>query len=206
MSILETLISGILLLVVTVSHPSVTGSDSTWALVREDETIHVFKRSNSDGYKDIRIEATFQAEMDDLIELLNDVDSYPDWVYKCDGAEEIGSTNSGFLRYWMVTDFPFPFKDRELVILSHSYIDDYGVYHSSSHAEVGKLKNDENILVDKFDSQWIVRNLGAGMIGIEYEVSARPGGIIPPWLYNLAVDHGPFKTMEALREKVEKRS
>lgn len=188
---------------ITVSELSLTRSDSNWALVRESESIHVFKRSNDDGYKDIRIEATFQAEMDDLIEILNDVDSYPDWVYQCDGAEEIGSTNSGFLRYWMITDFPFPFKDRELVVLSRSYIDEHGVYHSSSHAEMCKLRNDNNILVDKFDSQWIVRNLGDGKIGIEYEVSARPGGMIPAWLYNMAVDHGPYKTMDALRSRLE---
>lgn len=187
-----------------IGEPRSLQEKDSWNLVRENESIHVFKRNNTDGYKDIRIEATFHAEMDDLIEILNDVDSYPDWVYKCEGAEEIGSTNSGFLRYWMVSDFPFPFKDRELVILSRSYIDDHGVYHSSSHAEIGKPRNNENILVDKFDSQWIVRNAGEGTIRIEYEVSTRPGGIIPAWLYNMAVDHGPFKTMEALQEKLVK--
>ncbi|MCB0688011.1 MAG: hypothetical protein KDC53_15850 [Saprospiraceae bacterium] len=181
-----------------------TPSGDEWSLVRENETLEVYKRTNSDGYKDIRIEAIFHCSIDDLVKSLDQVDQYPQWVYKCTGAEKIGSTASGhLLRYWMVSDFPFPFKDRELVVVSSAYIDTDGIYHSNSHAEKVQLRDLDNILVDKFDSSWVVTDLKDGRIYIEYEVSARPGGLIPSWLYNMAVDHGPFKTMESLQQLLE---
>ena len=110
-------------------------TNDDWSLVKESQSIKVYKSNQDDGYKEIRIEAIFEATIEDLVRVLNDVDRYPVWVFKCREAERLGATRSGFLRYRMISDFPFPFKDRELVAVSRSYIDEQGVYHSSSHAE-----------------------------------------------------------------------
>jgi hypothetical protein len=177
-------------------------SDFGWSIVKENEHILVFKRPTSNGYNAIRIEATISTPLESFIDFVNQVDRYPEWVFKCREVKDLGHPGDGNIKYWMVSDFPFPFKDRELTIESSHHIDHTGIFHSNSKAIPNQVDS-SNIAITRFDARWTVTPVRPGQIKIEYEVQTEPGGTIPAWLYNLAVDLGPFKTMQNLKEILE---
>lgn len=177
-------------------------SDSSWSIVRENEHILVYKKATENGYNAIRIEATISTPLESFIHLINQVDRYPDWVFKCQEAEALEQPANGRMKYWTVSDFPFPFKDRELTIESTHHIDHTGVFHSTSRA-IRNQVDSSNIAITRFDARWKVTPTTQDQLRIEYEVQTEPGGIIPAWLYNLAVDQGPFKTMQNLKAILE---
>jgi ribosome-associated toxin RatA of RatAB toxin-antitoxin module len=177
-------------------------NDEEWSLVRESDQIQVFKKPTPNGYNAIRIEAVVRAPLKTFIEFVNQVDRYPEWVYKCREAEELDNPVNSTMKYWMVSDFPFPFKDRELTAVSFHHVDERGIFHSASFAEPGSV-DDANVVITKFDARWKVTPTAQNEIKIEYEVQTEPGGHIPAWLYNLAVDQGPFKTMQSLKDILE---
>ena len=82
-------------------------------------------------------------------------------------------------------------------------IDPRGVYHSFSHAVRSLGGGDQHVVISNFESSWIVTPSSADAINIEYEVAAEPGGAIPSWLYNLAVEKGPITTMINLKNLLE---
>ena len=175
-----------------------------WSLVRENDHIQVFKKPTANGYNAIRIEALVESPLETFIDFVNQVDRYPDWVFKCREAEELDNPVNASMKYWMVSDFPFPFKDRELTAVSYHHIDASGVFHSASSAHPEPVDK-SNIVITKFDANWKVTPMSPDQIKIEYEVQKEPGGLIPAWLYNLAVDQGPFRTMQNLKAILEGR-
>jgi hypothetical protein len=192
-----------LVLLLMFSAFSVEKSDErNWALVKKSEHIHVYKKPTSNGYNAIRIQAKVATSLESFIDFIDRVDRYPDWVYKCQKAENLLPPPNSSTRYWMVSDFPFPFKDRELTIVSDHRVDAQGIYYSSSVAETAS-KATNNIVITNFKSNWKVTPIAEKAIKIEYEVSTEPGGSIPAWLYNLAVDQGPFRTMQNLKGILE---
>ena len=173
-----------------------------WSIVKANEEILVYKKPTENGFNAIRIEARISAPLESFIDFVNQVDRYPEWVFKCREAENLEHSSNTSMKYWMVSDFPFPFKDRDLTIESSHHIDNTGVFHSTSHALPNQVDS-SNIAITHFDARWKVTPIGRNEINIEYEVQTEPGGVIPAWLYNLAVDLGPFKTMQNLKEILE---
>jgi len=53
-------------------------------------------------------------------------------------------------------------------------------------------------------SQWKIEPDGPGYIKLEYYLKADPGGAIPAWMVNAALDNGPVKAMLALRYAVQR--
>ncbi|NND34983.1 MAG: hypothetical protein HKN76_20525 [Saprospiraceae bacterium] len=177
--------------------------EDTWATVRNTEAIQVFAKKNSIGFKDIRIEASIQVPLSDFIQFINDVKKYPQWVFKCNDARQLLDRDS-VLQYWIVSDFPFPFRDREIKVISNFAVEN-NTFRSVSRADSSFEGGPGRIVIRDFSSQWLVKELNPGEIKIEYEVSTNPGGSIPAWLANMAVDIGPYKTMVNLKNALEGR-
>ena len=97
------------------------GIDSTpnWTLVKKTESIRVYKAAGVNGFKRIRIEARLAVPLVTFIDFVNDVEKYTLWVYKCSRAVHLEAPEKASMKYWMVSDFPFPFKDREITLVSH---------------------------------------------------------------------------------------
>jgi ribosome-associated toxin RatA of RatAB toxin-antitoxin module len=195
------ILSTIVILVLT-SFSTIDESDLGWSVVRNNDHIKVYKKPTETGYNAIKIQATISTPIKKFISLVNDVERYPDWVFKCSEAVRLEDPSNTTLKYWMVSDFPFPFKDRELTVESSHHIDQDGVFHSTSKA-IPNLIDSSNIAITQFDAHWTVTPSKKNQINIEYEIMAEPGGAIPAWLYNLAVDQGPFKTMQNLKDILE---
>ncbi len=60
--------------------------------------------------------------------------------------------------------------------------------------------NDKHVRVPETISHWEITPAANGVLNLEYYLRADPGGAIPAWVVNLALQTGPFKSMKRLRE------
>ena len=179
-----------------------------WKLVREDEGIKVFSRiGETSTIKEIRITCSVKSSMEHLELFLSDVPKYADWVYKCDTSLLLKQISNTEIIYYITLNFPFPMTDRDLVIHSKHSIDSLGVYRSHSAASTEfPTEASDFIRISQFESTWEISPQNDGSLFIDYFAHSDPGGDIPAWLINMAIDQGPYHTMKQFIEQLAKCS
>jgi len=143
--------------------------------------------------------------MERTVKFLADVPLYADWVYKCEQSEHLATTSENEFYYYITLNFPFPMMDRDLAVHSIHHIDSLGIYRSHSTASLEYTSRDEDYIhITHFESTWIVTPQPSGELLIDYQAFSDPEGDIPVWLINLAIDQGPFHTMQRFLEHLER--
>ncbi|MCB0655722.1 MAG: hypothetical protein KDC57_06265 [Saprospiraceae bacterium] len=178
---------------------------TNWDLVTDKKDMQVFTHKNQEtSIKDIRITMTMHAAVPVVKEVLEDVEKYSDWVYKCEDPERLQTVSSKEFYYYVRSDMPFPASDRDLIIHSFHRIDPAtGIYSSHSLASPDFLPEQNGVVrVRLFESYWTVTPNQDGTVQIDYRVRTDPGGYIPTWIVNLGISVGPVKTMERFSEMV----
>ena len=184
------------------NHLDFSQKDSAWKLVKRDRTISVFKQDGSDGFDKIRIEATINVSLDEFVSVVRNPKTYTSWVYACSSAEKIDLEGDA-LSYRTVTDLPFPFQDRVLSVKSIQKRSGDS-WETDTYYIPTSPKMDQYVEIEKFHSSWKIKQISAEKIRVEYEVETSPGGSIPAWINNMAVDKGPYNTMRSLTDLLEK--
>ncbi|MDH5380212.1 MAG: START domain-containing protein [Cyclobacteriaceae bacterium] len=180
-------------------------AEPMWDLIKHEEDIRVYTRNNTiSEIKEIRITLTVKSTMDKIVDVLSDVPLYTDWVYKCSISNKIISKSKNEFYYYVVTDLPSPFDDRDLIVHSKHWIDQTtGIFHSKSMADNKLVKEKEDyVRITNFVSSWEVKPLGNDLFYIEYQAQSNPAGNIPVWLINMAIAKGPYETMTAFKKLV----
>lgn len=172
-----------------------------WELVKNKNEIKIFVKKKAKDFDALRVEAKIYTNLSKFTNYLNVAKYYPDWLYSCREAGEIRKDNDT-LEYYTITDMPFPFYDRILTVRSTQQID-HKRYESNSVGIPPLEENPKLVPVPFFKSQWIVEEVLPSVLFIKYSVQMDPGGNIPIWLSDLAIDIGPYNTMFALKEIVE---
>lgn len=181
-------------------------AQSKWDIVKQTDDITVFTRkSQNSKYKEVKITMTIKCTMNELVAALEDVDAHKDWVpYTIDSKMVKKDSDSEFY-YYVSSDFPFPAKDRDVVIYyEREQAADSKVVITRSEAAPEVLpKSDGFVRVPVFSSTYVLTPQEEGIIDIEYLLKVSPGGKIPAWIINLGVTKGPIKTMESLIKLID---
>ena len=175
-----------------------------WKLVKEKGEIKVFVKRNAAEFGVVRIEAKIHASLQDFVSYINVAESYPEWLYSCKEGKEISRIDNEFT-YYTITDLPFPFYDRVLTARSTQQRSPH-VFVSNTVSIEQAVKNKDLVPVSYFKSQWVVTQESAELININFQIEMDPGGNIPAWLSNMAIDFGPYNTMSKLKEILEQKS
>lgn len=193
-----------LFLIITIFEVPINNTILDWKLVEEKEGIKVYTRnpSNSD-FKEIRIKANFEGDIDSFLHKLNTPYSYTQWVYKCTEGKMLEQIDSQEFYYYTVSNMPFPVKDRDMVVRCKQWKDTKGIFYSSSTAAPNFIPNKKDLVrIPYFKSEWKITPLPDKEILVDYTALADPGGSLPAWIVNLAVTTGPLKTMQQLIKSV----
>lgn len=180
-----------------------TQSTIDWNLVREVDNIKVYTRtSEKSDVKEIRIESFFNTDISTFVNLLKNPYRYTEWVYKCTESRRLETVSEDEFYYYIVTDLPFPVNDRDMIVITKSWIDEAdGSINSFSESKPEYLpEDDEYIRVPFYESSWKISATDQNSLFVEYQSITDPGGSLPIWMVNLAITSGPLKTMQALRE------
>jgi ribosome-associated toxin RatA of RatAB toxin-antitoxin module len=173
-----------------------------WQLKKSLDGIKVFYRSTSNtAVKELRIITTIDASLSAIMTLLYDVKRYPEWVYSCTAAKPLEQINETELYYYSVMDFPWPLGDRDLVTYSQFQQDEKtGKIISQSQAASKYIANKKDLVrIEVLKIRWELTPMPDGKVKTEYFLLSDPGGNIPDWAINLALDYGPLQSIQKFK-------
>lgn len=172
-----------------------------WDIVKETDDIIVYTRkSDNSKFKEVKINMRIKCTMNELVAALEDVDAHKDWVPYTIDSKMVKKDSDAEFYYYVSSDFPFPAKDRDVVIYyEREQAQDSKVVITRSEAAPEVLPEEDGFVrVPVFSSIYVLTPQNDGIIDIEYLLKVSPGGKIPAWIINLGVTKGPIKTMESL--------
>ena len=179
-------------------------SQDSWELVSSEQNIEVFtKKNNQSGLKEVRVKVVFDSSIETLMKELNDVSSYTEWVYKCNVSKKLEKNNNQDYVYYTESQMPALIDNRDLIVHSRQWTDEYGVTWSVSKSKPHFVPEETGIVrVTDFESKWKIQSLSDGRTLVDYTVSTDPGGNLPNWVINMGITVGPVKTMKNLQKRL----
>ncbi len=178
--------------------------ENPWVFKHEKAGIRVFYRDNGSGIYELRLLTKVDASLHAVAALLTDVPSYTKWCYKTSEAWPVRESGSQSTIYYVVSDFPWPLDDRDVVLDSHIKQDPASkALIGESKAIEGQIEPRKNcVRMATTDIRWVCNKTSDGLVDIEYTLRSDPGGQLPNWLVNMAIDFGPVETMKAFKKLV----
>lgn len=197
----------ILLSFIFVSFTTFTDTQNEWILKKQSDGVSVYNRGvESSEIKELRAVTQIKTSLSSIIALLNDKESYPQWVYKCGKAYTIKEVNEQEAICYQNVLAPWPLDNRDIVIHVKAYQDaSTKIVHQSSTSKPDHIPTvDGHVRIIVFNASWVLTPLKNGVINCEYQLLFNPGGNIPIWLVNMAAIDGPFETTSNMRQMVMK--
>ncbi len=177
-----------------------------WELTKEDDNIKVyFKKINAQHFT-IRIKADFNANKQEVIDIIQDHKSYTKWVYRCIKTEEINIEGKEYLR--TITDVPWPFKDRDAV----NYIkpiqivnEKTSLIHSTSKPNAIPLR--ENFIrVEYSEVKWEITQSTENTTHIDYTLSLEIKQEAPDFIVKMISTNAPYETFKNLEVMLQNKN
>ncbi len=177
-----------------------------WDIEKEFDGITIFTRL-VDGaeIKELKIEFTLNMRLAPIVALINDSDQFNDWVYNSVEFKPLDSKGPGNGYYYGVVDFPWPMDDRDYVIETTTTQDPESkvVMVESKNASLeGNPAIGDYVRIPAHHNQWILTPVGENEVFVKYWLKSDPGGAIPKWLINLAIDKGATQTIKNMKTKL----
>ena len=193
-----------LLLVLKMSSAS---AQNNWKLSTEKEGIKIYTSIVPDSkIKAIKVECDLNATPSQLVALIMDVNTAPDWVYHVKSAKLIKQISPAELYYYSEVSLPWPAANRDFVAhLTVSQDPDTKVVTIDGPAVAGLVPIKKGIVrIDNSIGKWIITPLGPDQVNVEYSIHVDPGGALPSWLVNMFATEAPLKIFQSLKMQLQK--
>lgn len=177
-----------------------------WKLKKQADGLKVYLRdAENSNIKEVKIETTFDASLSSVIAVLKDVPAYSKWIYKCSAAERLEPGANTSSVYYCGIDFPWPLSDRDFIAKSKLRQDPNSkhVFIDVQCAPAYLPEKDGFVRIKKMNINYEFIPLPGNKVKMNYRLHSDPGGALPAWLINLAVDNGPVNTIKGMREMLK---
>jgi hypothetical protein len=174
-----------------------------WLFKNEKDNVKVYYRKTSDIHE-VKLTTSLKTSVSGLVHLLSEVELYPTWGYKVAYSKLIEKISDTEMYYYSRIDFPWPLQDRDLIMhtkLSQDPVTKIVTAISEAAPDYLPLNKDlERIRIA--NTKWTIVGNPNGWTYVEYYIYSSPGGNIPDWAINLAIDVGPRETMKGIRKLI----
>jgi len=181
-------------------------SQTDWQQRKDKDGIKVFtKKRQEPGVISYKWIATVDVEPNRLVRFLADVDRFPEWKDGCSRSRLIREEEGGGYLYYVVYDFPFPFRDRYMVVNVSVHEEDGSgvtILESRSADEIDAEGRNMTRITNFWETSRLIRKTEAS-VEVHTEGFFDPGGNIPAWLTNMHVDNSPIRTVKNLKKELE---
>ncbi len=195
-----------LLLLLVAFSPFFCFSQSTdgWSFKNEKDGVKVYYRKTSDVHE-IKLVTSLKTSLSGIIQLFNEVDKYPQWGYKVSEARLLQRISPTEQYYYSKLDFPWPMDDRDIVM--HTQLQQDPVSRkvtATSTATPGYSPENKGVVrMRNAKTTWTLVPGAGGWLYVEYYIYSSPGGNLPDWLVNMAIDVGPRETIKNMRQLLQ---
>ncbi len=174
-----------------------------WELRKEKSGIKVYTRKMFNSkIKELRMTFQTDASLQSIISLLNDTEVYMEWIYRFKEVTILKQISDSKSIYYGALDFPWPLTDRDLIAESVTIQDPVTKVVTVTTTAIKDYMPDKNghVRIEEHSNSWTFTPLADGTIDIDYVLRSNPGGSIPSWAINMALDQGSTQSMEAFLE------
>lgn len=178
-------------------------NSNDWVFKNDKNGVKVYYRKTSDVYE-LKLVTSIKSSLSGLITLLSEVDNYPKWGYKVAESKLLSQTSETESVYYSRLDFPWPLDDRDIIMYNRVEQDPVSrkIVASSKAVPAYIPVKDGIIRINTAKTVWTIIPGPGGWLYVEYYIYSDPGGSLPDWLVNMAIDVGPRETIKNIREFV----
>ncbi|MEM1318847.1 MAG: START domain-containing protein [Bacteroidota bacterium] len=177
-----------------------------WEFKKEKSGIKVYTREGVDSnIKELKITFSVEAKLNNIIALINDVEAFQNWVYRCSMSKNLKKiTHFETYDYYRI-DFPWPLSDRDMVGHTKLWQDpETKVVTTTTVAKTEAADEVKNFVrISDHINKWVFTPTSPNTVDILYTLRSDPGGRIPSWMINMAIDQGPVQTMLRFRDMLK---
>ena len=180
-------------------------AQNEWEIAKEKDGITIFTRSvEGNEFKAYRGVTELKAPVSAIIAALQDIPSYKDWMPNTLSTKVLVKEGDRELIYYLSSDAPWPVQDRDGVYrMRFEGKAETGTVYAGFEGLPDYISEKEGFVrIQKLKGYWRIHPTGEGFVHLTYEVNTDPGGDVPVWLVNSTIVSQPFKTLKALRERI----
>ena len=178
-----------------------------WQLKKDESGIAVYSRktANSD-FRELKSVAYVKTSLSSIVALLDDWDTYTQWVYKCGASKTLKRISNTELIHYQTVLAPWPADNRDFVVnVTFAQDEKTKVVTIKSVCNANYIPLvAHHVRITEFNACWTLIPLKDGTIEIDYQLLVNPGGYVPAWLVNMAAIDGPYETMLHFKEWIVK--
>ena len=153
-----------------------------------------------------KAETTYQVPAEQAVAVVLDAVNSVQWVPYLGHVEMLSRNDQkGEFLLYMVLDFPFPLKDRDVVIKGKMQLEKNGtITIKNTVANNVRAKNPEYIRLTEYQGDWTFEPQGPNKVKVTTSGYADPAGAIPLSFVNMFVQQQPYQMLLRMRNEVIK--
>jgi hypothetical protein len=155
-----------------------------------------------------KAETTFNVPMEHAVSLVLDIDHAVTWVPYMGSVKVLSRDDKkGEFTLYMVLDFPFPLKDRDLIVQGKMFKDSNGQITIKNKAlQTGYPKNPNYVRLNEYEGDWTFQRLAANKVKVSTYGYANPEGSIPLSFVNLFVQQQPYQMLQKMKKQLQQQT
>ena len=155
-----------------------------------------------------KAETIYDTPLEKAVGLILDVDHAVKWVPYMGSVKVLSRDDKkGEFLLYMVLDFPFPLKDRDLVVQGKMVKDAQGVISIKNKAiDKGYAKNPYYVRLTHYGGDWSFQKLANNKVKVSTYGYANPEGSIPLTFVNMFVQQQPYQMLQKMKLELAQRS
>jgi len=188
-------------------HITAVSAQTGWKLKSENDGIKVYTGAVTDSkFKAIKVECELNATASQLVKVILDVKSCPEWLYHTKVSTLLKQVSPAELYYYSEISIPWPVQNRDFVAhLTVTQNPETKVITIDGPAVNGMVPLKDGIVrVRSSKGLWVITPVKKNFLKVVYTLQVDPGGSIPAWLVNLFAAEGPMKSFQGLKSQIKK--
>jgi len=179
-------------------------AQDTWKEAYDENDLLIHTRTTNDNLFEFKATTTYDYSVKKVLAAIRDYKSYPEWSYKTKEFRIIERVSENEHYAYGIIDFPFPMKDRDVVMYSTtSYLSDNSV-HIKMKTVADKFAETDYVRMGEIRGFWKLIPLSDVKTKIIYQVASDANGM-PSWLIELFALEAPKGNLRGLKKLVARR-
>ncbi|MEN0048161.1 MAG: START domain-containing protein [Bacteroidota bacterium] len=179
-------------------------AQTNWKKAYDEEDVLIYTRTTKEGLFEFKASTTYNYAVEKVLAAIRDFKSYPEWSYKTKEFRLLERLSEDEHYAYSVVDFPFPMKDRDLVMLSKtSYLSDKSIF-IQMESVADKMEETDYVRMEGIKGFWKLIPLSDKKTKVVYQIASDPNGM-PNWLIELFALEAPKGNLKGLKKIVARK-
>lgn len=179
-----------------------------WEFVKEKDGIRLYTRTQpGSSLKSFKGIMDLRVPVEKVYDLIGNVKNVDWWDKNVKEIRVLSYEKEKHSQYYLVYDAPWPVTDRDLCVDATITTDPATGFRTVKALPMPDLvpENPDRIRIRNYWQSWTIEPRANGVIHITLEGFVDPAGSVPDWVYNMVITGTPYKVMNGIRERLEKK-